>query len=94
MDFKFYILVLWLLLVMRGDIIMSYEKLNNEELSKILGGNGINWGAVVGSCASGAVIGAAFGNPLTGYVANSAFSFSWQPFKNRPRPKKMDICQR
>ena len=51
---------------------MSYEKLNNEELSKILGGNGINWGAVVGSCASGAVIGAAFGNPLTGYVANSA----------------------
>ncbi len=68
---------------------MSYEKLNNEELSKILGGNGINWGAVVGSCASGAVIGAAFGNPLTGYVANSAFSFSWQAFKNRPRPKKM-----
>ena len=42
MDFKFYILVLWFLLVMRGDIIMSYEKLNNEELSKILGGNGIN----------------------------------------------------
>lgn len=89
MDFKFYILVLWFLLVMRGDIIMSYEKLNNEELSKILGGNGINWGAVAGSCASGAVIGAAFGNPLTGYVANSAFSFSWQAFKNRPRPKKI-----
>ena len=46
-------------------------------------------GAVAGSCASGAVIGAAFGNPLTGYVANSAFSFSWQAFKNRPRPKKI-----
>ena len=89
MDFKFYILVLWLLLVMRGDIIMSYEKLNNKELSKILGGNGINWGAVAGSCASGTVIGAAFSNPLTGCVANSAFSFSCQAFKNRPRPKKI-----
>lgn len=62
------------------------EVMSEDNLKKCIGGT--NWGQVGGSCASGAILGSAFGNPLLGCLNGATGSILSQEATSHFKKKR------